>query len=337
VRRRTAAGLLLIVCVALAAGAAARAGDERSGQTTTLRVGYAFGIDAAAIGDRVAFARLRRTRRIAAELSDLGAAQPALAALLRGDVDMGIFGLHSSVNAIRQGAPIRAVLAVRPVNEWLFVSTTRTVAELRGKRVGHQAPGTETQAFARVVLRRAGLDDDDVQLLAVPGSPNRAAALIGGRLDATWLEYVDYRRILRQRRDLRVLARARRLVPFSALQVLVVTEEYLREHRPLLRRVVAGLLDGYERLYTLAGRREFVAAARPVIQDESDAFIRSVYAYYKQIRFWPRRARPVTSRQWQGRVRFWAQNQMVQTPVPAFSRVWDLSFWRQAARQQRRR
>lgn len=311
------------------------AGGEGANQSTTLRVGYAFGIDAAATGDRVAFARLRRQRRIQTTLSDLGAAQPALAALLRGDVELGVFGLHSSVNAIRQGAPIRVLLAMRPVNEWLFVSTTRTVAELRGRRVGHQAPGTETQAFARVVLGRAGLEDSDVQLLAIPGSPNRAAALLAGRLDASWLEYVDYLKLVRERRDFRILARARRLVPFSALQVLVVTEEYLGEHRPLLRRVVAGLLDGYERLYTATGRREFLALARSTIPGENTTFLRTVYTYHKQIKFWPRRTKPVTSSQWQGRVRFWTQNGMVQTPVPAFSRVWDLSFWRQAARQRR--
>lgn len=333
--RRAGAGLLVLFCVALAAGAAAWASGERTRQTTTLRVGYAFGIDAAATGDRAAFATLRRKTRIQTTLSDLGAAQPALAALLRGDADLGIFGLHSTVNAIRQGAPIRALLAMRPVNEWLFVSTTRTVAELRGKRVGHQAPGTETQAFARVVLGRAGIGDGDAQLLAIPGSPNRATALLAGRLDATWLEYVDYLKTIRERRDLRILARARRLVPFSALQVLVVTEEYLREHRPLLTRVVAGLLDGYERLYKAAGRQQFVALARSAVPGENTAFLRTVYTYHKQIKFWPRRARPVTSSQWQGRVRFWTQNGMVQTPVPAFSRVWDLSFWRQAARQRR--
>ena len=321
------AGLLAL---GLVLGATAQSG--RSAQVVNLKIAYGLAGDPAAVGEAVAFARLRREKGIATQVTNLASPGAAVAAVVRGDADIGITGLNTATQAINQGAPLKAFLLARQRNEWLFVGNTRTVSALRGKRVGYQAPGTETEAFARVVLRRAGVGPRDVEMTALPGSPNRASALIAGRLDGAWVEYVDYVRVLRRQRNLHVLSLARNLVKFSALNVYITTVDYLQDNRALLQRFVRGTLDGYDTLYKPGGRNAWLRIAKAtVLEDDSSAFVRRVYDNYRRIRFWPERKKPVTRAQWLNRVSFWLSNGIADS-VPTFTRVWDLSLWNRAAR-----
>lgn len=331
VRGKRWSGLFAFVCLlALLPGGAASGAREAGSQTRTIKVGFFGTLDEALIGDQLAFETLRRKTGIRATYSTFVSPQAAVIAVTRGDVDIGVVGIHSTVQALSQGAPVRALLVAKQTNEWVFVSSTSTVAELHGKRVGYQTPGTETHAFAKIVLARAGVRD--AQLVAVPGSPNRAAALAGGVLSAAWLNYVDFVRLTRERRGMRALASARSLVPFSAVQAVIVSESFLRSNRPLLRQVVGGLLDGYEQLYQPSGRTRWLARARATVFQTTPNDAVRVYENYKRIGFWPRRAKPLTKSQWQSRVLFWLAGDIVES-VPEFERVWDLSFWRTIARR----
>jgi ABC-type nitrate/sulfonate/bicarbonate transport system substrate-binding protein len=317
---------------ALAIGGAVGSAAGGSEQAPTVRVGFFGTLDEALIGDQLAFEAMRRKNGVRSQFSTFVSPQAAVVAITRGDVDIGVVGLHSAVQAISQGAPIRALAVAKQANEWVFVSSTANVADLHGKKVGYQTPGTETHAFAKVLLSRAGVRD--AQLIAVAGSPNRAAALVGGVLDAAWLNYVDFIRVVREKSGLRALASARSLVPFSALQAVVVSESYLRANRALLARVVPSLLDGYEDLYTSSGRSRWLARARGTVFEATPDDAARVYENYRRIGFWPRVGKPMTTAQWQSRVLFWLAGDIVES-VPDQGRVWDLSFWRAAARAAR--
>jgi NitT/TauT family transport system substrate-binding protein len=334
VRGREYRGLLAalaLVAVLLAGLASAAAGAPS--QTRTLRVGFFGSFDEAAIGDELAFATLRRQTGLGVSFSTFVSPQAAVIAVTRGDVDIGITGLHSTVAAINEGAPLRALLVAKQVNEWVFVADATSLAALRGRKIGYQTPGTETEAFAKVLLRRAGLRPGDVELTALPGSPNRAIALLNGSLGAAWLNYVDFLRVVGEKPSLRALASARSLVPFSALHAVVVSESFLQTNRPLLQRVVTALLQGYEELYRPAGKARWLARAQATVFKDDPATAARVYASYRRIGLWPRTAAPVTKAQWESRVLFWLAGDIVSS-VPEFDRVWDLSFWRTAARQQ---
>ena len=286
----------LLGVLALAVGGASTGARGASEQTPTLRVGFFGTFDEATIGDQLAFEALRRNTGIRAQYSTFVSPQAAVVAITRGDVDIGVVGIHSTVQAISQGAPLRALALAKQANEWVLVSNTATVGELRGKKVGYQTPGTETHAFSKVVLKRAGVRD--AQLIAVPGSPNRAAALVAGVLDAAWLNYVDFVRLVREKKGFRALVSARNLVPFSAVQAIVVSESYLQSNRALLRKAIPGLLVGYESLYQSAGRTRWLARARNTVFQASPDDAGRVYENYRRIGNWPRVVKPLTKEQW---------------------------------------
>jgi ABC-type nitrate/sulfonate/bicarbonate transport system substrate-binding protein len=323
----------LVLAGALTLGLAQTSASSARPAPTTLRVGYAFAFDGTSTGDRVAFNRIRRSTGITAQLSDMRTSPAAAAALIRGDLDMICTGLQVSIQAIQQGAPLKAILVARQVNEQLFVSNTRTLAGLRGKRVSFQAPRTEGEAFTKILLRRGGVDYSDVHPTPIVGSESRMTALLAGKIDATALNYVDWLQLKRERPGaFHILSRMRKLMPYSAMLAWFVTDSYLRSHRAQLQRFVTRMTDAYDWLYTPAGRRAFIARAKgDTLKDVPNSIISAMYTNYKQIGFWPHRRKPVTAAQWRSRVQFWVRNDIVDADAP-FNRLWNLTFWRAAAK-----
>jgi len=168
----------------------------------------------------------------------------------------------------------------------------------------------------------------DVKLSALAESSARAAALAAGRVDAAVLDEPDYERL--RGLGVNVLARLSDLEPRSAATVWVVSRTWADKHPELVGRIVRGLLDGYAYVYTQAGRRAWIAAARRSVFRADPELAPGIYDFYRSARFWPLRDRPVTRAEHQRAVRFWLAAHELARSVP-FSHVWNASWWRSAA------
>lgn len=320
----------LVAALALSAAFGVSSDSGEAGSERTLRIARGFDFDAGSVGDRVAAEVMRRSTGIKSRLSVLSSPRNTIIALERGDIDVAMPGINSTIQAIQQGAKMRAVLLTGMVSEDVLVASVPQVADLRGKRIGYHDEG-ETKLLAEVLLARAGLKAADVELIQLPESTNRATALVAGRLDAAVLAYVDFLRISREKPDLRLLGTARGVIPFSAARPLVVSEK-LRGQRDRMQRIVTGMLAGYEFLYTPAGRREWLATAkRTALKDETDASRAQIYAFYRGIGVWPRRNRIPTPAEWQQGTDFRILRGILKPPAPSFTQMFDFSFWRRAA------
>jgi ABC-type nitrate/sulfonate/bicarbonate transport system substrate-binding protein len=113
------------------------------------------------------------------------------AALDRGRVDIGLLasvGLH---RAVSQGLSMKFAVGVEMYNP--FVLTVRgdvtDLEQLRDKTVGVQSRTSLSVAVAEVMLREeAGMEPGvDYEMVYLPGSDNRAAAMEAGSMDASVL------------------------------------------------------------------------------------------------------------------------------------------------------
>ncbi len=114
-----------------------------------------------------------------------------VAAEIRGDVQLSTGSVSAAFAAITKDAPLKLITAQNG-QEWAVVSTRemKTCADLNGRRLGiHSEAGVST-AMVRAWMA-AHCPEAKPQILVVPGSENRAAALTAGRLDATPLELDD--------------------------------------------------------------------------------------------------------------------------------------------------
>jgi ABC-type nitrate/sulfonate/bicarbonate transport system substrate-binding protein len=106
----------------------------------------------------------------------------AVKALIAGNFDYMVPGGPIVDAVIRGRQPLRVLFTADLVNFWLVAQPEiRSIAELKGKTVGINALGGNSEFTMREILRRNGLDPlRDVTFLAIGASNDRFNALVSG-------------------------------------------------------------------------------------------------------------------------------------------------------------
>lgn len=314
--------LLIVLAVAVCVTVAGCGGD--GGEPQTLTVGYAWGADVGDTGDRLAFKALERDAGLEIGVRDMGGEAAAIVGLTRGDVQLAQLGYPSTLDAVAAGAGVRALMASNMVPEFLFVGRPgiEEPAGLRGKRVAHSGPGTEGEALLDLTLRKGGLTRSDVKVSAIDDSVARAAALVGNRIDAAMLEVPDYERLRASDPGYRILANMTEIQPPVPHNLWIVDKEWADQHPDDLERIVSGLLDGYAFVYSKDGKSAWTEEARrSFLKDEDPAVADNLYAYYKNVRYWPTHDRAVSEAEHDRAVRLWLDAKQIEKGVP-YEAVW---------------
>lgn len=124
------------------------------------------------------------------EIVDFAGGAKALQAVVGGSADVVSGAFEHTLNMQAKGQPMRAfVLQGRAPQIVLAVSTKtmpdfKTVADLKGKKIGVTAPGSSTNIMANFVLAKAGLKPADVSYVGVGASQGAVAAMRAGQIDA---------------------------------------------------------------------------------------------------------------------------------------------------------
>ena len=121
---------------------------------------------------------------------DFAGGARALQAVVGGSADVVSGAFEHTVNMQHKGQPMRAfvlqgrapqiVLGVNPKTMAGF----KTVADLKGKKIGVTAPGSSTNVMVNFILAKAGLKPTDVAIIGVGASQGAVAAMRTGQIDA---------------------------------------------------------------------------------------------------------------------------------------------------------
>ncbi len=121
---------------------------------------------------------------------DFAGGSRALAAVVGGSADVVSGAFEHTVNMQFKGQPMRAfvlqgrapqiVLGVNPKTMPNF----KSVADLKGKKIGVTAPGSSTNVMVNFVLAKAGLKPSDVSIVGVGAANGAVAAMRAGNIDA---------------------------------------------------------------------------------------------------------------------------------------------------------
>jgi len=124
------------------------------------------------------------------EIVDFAGGSKALAAVVGGSADVVSGAFEHTVNMQFKGQMMRAfvlqgrapqiVLGINPKTMPDF----KSVADLKGKKIGVTAPGSSTNVMANFVLAKAGLKPSDVSFVGVGASNGAVAAMRAGQIDA---------------------------------------------------------------------------------------------------------------------------------------------------------
>src|SRR5882762_6371635 len=131
-----------------------------------------------------------KTEGLDVTIADFAGGSRALQAMIGGSADVVSGAFEHTINMQIKGQRLRAfalqgrapqiVLGINPKTMPNF----KSVAELKGKKIGVTAPGSSTNVLANFVLGKAGLKPTDVSIIGVGAGSGAVAAMRSGQIDA---------------------------------------------------------------------------------------------------------------------------------------------------------
>ena len=181
--------------------------------------------------------------------------------MVSGSVDVSYDDPITCIVSTAGGVPVNVIVGGTPSLAYLIVGGPgiKTVADVKGKRVGSSGLGLSASRLALLVgLRRFGIDADKGQatIVAAGQEPERIAGLSTGAIAATVIS-PEYRTKLEQL-GVNMLADLRTLnIPWETSSV-ITTAKNVQTKRDMLDRVVRAILQAHAFILNPANRERIV-------------------------------------------------------------------------------
>lgn len=159
----------------------------------------------------------------------------------------------------------------------------KSVADLKGRRIGTSVPGTLSELLARVVLARAGVQPQDVTWTPLAGMREAVLAVRSGRVDA--LSHIDPGVTqLEQKGDLRLVADPRTMKGARELfggplpgSCLYAATGYVERHREVCQALAHGVVRALKWLQTAQPQDLIATVPESHFADDRALYLASFY------------------------------------------------------------
>ena len=202
---------------------------------------------------------------------DFAGGSQALRAVVGGSADVVSGAFEHTLNMQAKGVKLRAfvlqgrapqiVLGVNPKTMPGF----RSVADLKGKKIGVTAPGSSTNVMANFVLAKAGIKPTDVSIIGVGTANGAVAAMRAGQIDAisnldpviTLLQRAGELKIVS---DTRVVAEADRVFGGPMPAACLYAPQAFIDRNPATTQALANAIVRADKWIQAAGPADIVKA-----------------------------------------------------------------------------
>jgi len=177
-------------------------------------------------------------------------------AMVSGQVPLSFIGGAAIVASAVGGADTVYLACGINTLYWRVFSTSdiKTVADLKGKKIGVTTFGSQEDSVIRFILKERGLlPDRDFAFVAVGGAPTRLAALSKGVIQAS--VFIPPQDIAAEKLGLHELIDMSKLGLYNPGSCFASTKAYIKTHRDTVMRVMKTFVEG---LRYYKENREFV-------------------------------------------------------------------------------
>jgi ABC-type nitrate/sulfonate/bicarbonate transport system substrate-binding protein len=193
-------------------------------------------------------------------------------AMIAGEVDMCVYSGSLLSSARLQGADVVMVTSFldKPLYRLVVRPEIRTVADLKGKRLGITRFGTVTDSMTRLLIGKLGLDPDkDVAYVQIGDVPVLLASLTTGRtIDGAIIQPPYYLKAVAS--GMRVLVNMQEMdIPVQQTG-LNTTDKFVSKNPDLVRRVVKSVIEGIHLMRTDPTVAKRAISKRMQIKDERE-------------------------------------------------------------------
>jgi NitT/TauT family transport system substrate-binding protein len=236
-RRRAVLSIALLLGIVLARATSASAAD-------LLRVGNPaaddFHFSMANVGTA---AGIFKKYDIELEITSLAGGAKLHAAMIAGSLDVAL-GAGTDIGLIAKGATEKGVgvLATKPSNMVLQASTlssAKTIADLKGKKIGVSSVGALTYWLAQQLMKHEGWGANGLELVATGGGQANVAGFVSGNLDGAVTSLEAALKVEQAGQGKILLTFGDIVDPFIA-HVIYATNDMIAQHPALLRRFLKG-------------------------------------------------------------------------------------------------
>jgi len=193
-------------------------------------------------------------------------------AMIAAEVDMCVYSGSLLSSARLQGADVVMVTSFlnKPLYRLVVRPEIRTVADLKGKRLGITRFGTVTDSMSRLLVGKLGLDPDkDVSYIQVGDVPILLASLTTGRIiDGAIIQPPYYLKALAS--GMRVLVNMQEMDISVQQTGLNTTQKFISKNPDVVRRVVKSVIEGIHLMRTNPSVAKHAISKRMQIKDEKE-------------------------------------------------------------------
>ncbi len=158
---------------------------------------------------------------------------PGIQALVAGRTNLAPHGADELLLGAAEGAEPVAVGSLVAKQEYVLAATgdVTAVEDLQDATIGRSGPAGFDALLTRFALEDAGLDPKaDVNFVQVGGSPDRAAAMLSGQVDAATIVIDDWFQLQSETDEAQIILRMAEFVPDYPSSVYFGLASYLEEN-----------------------------------------------------------------------------------------------------------
>ncbi len=171
-------------------------------------------------------------------------------AMLAGNIDVGMSPGSVTIIGRSNGAAAKAILSNTPKFEASMVvrDNVKTMADLKGKRIGIQQPGGFADINSRAVLRAAKVDPKDVSFVTI--ATEDVPALVADQID-TGILHIEQELFAKTKvPTLHAIARMWELQPKTLYLVAAATEKTIADKAAALQAFVNANIEATRIIYS---------------------------------------------------------------------------------------
>ena len=194
-------------------------------------------------------------------------------AMIAGEIDMCVYSGSLLSSARLQGADVVMLVSFlnQPLYRLVVRPEIRTVADLKGKRLGVTRFGTVTDTMTRLLVGKLGLDPDkDVSYVQVGDVPVLLAAFSSGNkiIDGAIMQPPYYLKAVAT--GMRVLVNMQEMdIPVQQTG-LNTTQKFIAKNPDVVRRAVKSVIEGIHLMRTNPAVAKRALSRRMQIKDEKE-------------------------------------------------------------------
>ena len=166
------------------------------------------------------------------------------------------------IDGIANGAEVKVVYSYAPAVDVSFVvgPGIKTLADLKGKKMGVQEPGGFADVLTRIVLKKAGIDPKDVTFIQTT-TAGRVQQLVAGATDTAILHIDQTKTVQKANPGLSVLVNMWEILSDYQYSVYVAPTAAIKDDAATLECTIRALMRANRAMYDPANKQKIVDIA----------------------------------------------------------------------------